>query len=108
MGLVTVYCSFITTGNGETALQAIGERMFVVDCRLNPVTLLGQVKITFVLERVIFNCGGLPVSEMENKVPKPTLPPVCAVPYKMLLDKIKPFAPVPSKLTYGPVPDVAV
>ena len=49
MGLVTVFCPLTTTGPGETVAQTTDETRFVVDCKVNPAALVGQVKITFAL-----------------------------------------------------------
>src|SRR5438105_13661563 len=56
MGLVTVFCPLTMTGAGGLAIHT-GERRFVVDCKLNPVALVGQVKITFDPERMMVSCG---------------------------------------------------
>ena len=47
MELVTVYCPLTMTGDGETVLQFV-ETTLVMDCRVNPVALVGHVKITLV------------------------------------------------------------
>jgi hypothetical protein len=67
MGLVTVFCPLTTTGAGETAIQFTGER-FVVDCKVNPGSLVGQVKITLIPARIMANCGGAG-KEKPNTVP---------------------------------------
>ena len=96
--MVTVFCPFTTTGAGRLVVQT-DELRLVVDCRVNPVTLVGQVKITLAPIGVIISCGGgLAGNEMLNTVPLPQLPPYCVVPYRVLLDKIKPFEAPPSLL----------
>ncbi len=47
MGLVTVYRPFTRIGGGETLVQTADEERFVVVCRVKPVALVGQVKMTF-------------------------------------------------------------
>jgi hypothetical protein len=55
MALVTVLFPPTTVGAGETALQDGVDKTLVVDCKVNPVTLVGQVTITFAQERLIAN-----------------------------------------------------
>lgn len=82
MGFVTANCPLM--------LLQIAETRLVVDCRVNPVAFVGHVKTTLVPERMIISCGRLTdPSERLNTVPLPPLPPLCAVPYKVLLDKSK-------------------
>ena len=89
IGLVTAFCPSATTGPGETVVQAAGETRFVADCKVNPVALVGQVKITSAPEGTIDSCCGVIGNERLNTVPLPELPPYCAVPYSMLPAKIK-------------------
>ena len=77
----------MTTGSGETVVQS-AETRFVVDCKVNPAALVGQVKIIFTPEGISVSCGGVTGNEMLNTVPLPELPPPAAVPYSVLLDKI--------------------
>ena len=58
MGLITSFCPPMTIGPGETVVQTAGETRFMVDCKVNPATLVGHVKITFAAERMIVSCGG--------------------------------------------------
>src|SRR5216684_4466316 len=95
MGLVTAFCPLTTTGPGETVAQTAGETRFVVDCKVNPAALVGHVKITLAPEAIKVSCGGM---KRLNTVPKPELPPVSAVPYRVLPDKIKPPGPAPPSL----------
>ena len=44
MGLVTVFCPLTTTGARELVIQT-GETRFAADCKENPVTLVGHVRI---------------------------------------------------------------
>ena len=44
MGLVTVFWPLTTTGEVELVLQTTGETRLVVDCKVNPTALVGQVK----------------------------------------------------------------
>jgi len=61
MGLVTVFWPAVTTGAGELVLQTADEPRLVVDCKVNPAALVGQVK-TIPLggtpESKIVSCGG--------------------------------------------------
>jgi hypothetical protein len=45
MVFVTALFVLTTTGAGETVFQQAGETRFVVDCNVNPVELVGHVKI---------------------------------------------------------------
>ena len=70
--MVTALFVLTTTGAGETALQTAGETRFVVDCRAKPVALAGQVKTTFVPERMMVRRGRVIVTvpkERLNTVP---------------------------------------
>jgi hypothetical protein len=87
MPLVTVFCPFTTTGAGKLVLQTEVERRFVVDCKVNPVALVGHVKITLIPERVMVSCGGGGNVRL-NTTPKPEVPPSSVVPYRVLPDKI--------------------
>ena len=78
MGLVTVFRPLATTGAGELVVQTADEPRFVVDCRVNPVALVGQVKITLAPEGMMVSCGGAIGNEMLNTVPP--IPPAVAVP----------------------------
>ena len=71
-------------------VQIAGETKLVVDCKVNPAALVGQVKITLALEGMIVNCGGLTGNDRLNTVPLPELPPPYASPYKVLPDNNKP------------------
>ena len=84
--MVTAFCPLTTTGAGELVIQTAGETRFVVDCKLNPAALVGQVKITFAPQGMIVSCGG---TKRLNTVPLPELPPFCAVPYSVLPDKTR-------------------
>ena len=97
MGLITTFCPPMTTGPGETVLQTAGETRFVVDCKMNPAASAGHVKMTFPPERTMVSCGGggggnerLNTGPRLNTVPTPELPPLTAVPYRVLPDKINP------------------
>ena len=92
IGLVTVYWPFTMTGAGELVVQA-GEARFVVDCRVNPVALVGHVTITFESEGIIVSLarvGGLTDIERIKIVPLFPLPPNCVTPYRVLLPKTSP------------------
>ena len=67
-----------------------GEARFVVDCRLNPGAFIGHVKMTFVPAGVIVSNGAptAPATVRLNTVPSSKLPPLDAVPYKVLPDKM--------------------
>src|ERR1017187_4326024 len=66
------------------ALQT-GETKLVVDCKLKPTA--GHVKMTLVPERWMASCGGAGSARLKT-VPKPETPPLFAVPYNTLPDKI--------------------
>jgi len=72
IGLITTFCPPMTTG-GEQLVVQTGEERFVVDCRVNPVKLVGHVKITYGPEgmRVSCGCGTIVSREM---VPLPYVP----------------------------------
>ena len=57
MELVTVYWLLTITGAGETVVHSACETRSVVDCNVNPVALVGQVKITLGPEEMIVSCG---------------------------------------------------
>ena len=69
MRLVTAFCPFTATGPGETAVQSAGGTRFVVDCKMNPVALVGHVKIMFAPEELMVNCVGTTGKIMLNTVP---------------------------------------
>src|SRR5437773_7256654 len=113
MGLVTVFCPLATTGPGETVVQTADETTFVVDCKVNPATLVGHVKITFASKRITVSCGRVTGNERLNTVPSPKSPPPDAVPYRVLPDKIKlakgvapSLPPLKSCSVVKPVPSV--
>ena len=58
MGLVTVFCPFMTTGAGETVLQIADESRLVADCKVKPTASVGHVKITLAPEEVSVSYGG--------------------------------------------------
>jgi hypothetical protein len=84
--LVTTLFVLTATGAGETVPQTTGGATFVVDCKVNPVKLVGHVTITLVPERIIVSCGD---NEILNTVPEPKMAPYCVVPYRVLPDKIR-------------------
>ena len=87
--MVTAFCPLTTTGSGKTVLQTAGETRFVVDCKVNPMALVGHVRITFAPEGIIVRGGGLTdPRERLNTVPLPELPPCSVVPYRVFTDKI--------------------
>ena len=77
---MTVFCPLTTTGAGELVVQNADGPRFVVDSRVKPVKLVGQVRTTFGQAGVIASWGGVTGSEMLNIVPLPPLPPTRAVP----------------------------
>ena len=86
-----MFCPLTTTGAGELVVQTADGPRLVVDCSVKPVALVGHVKITPGPERIIVSCGVLTdPKERLKTVPFPELPPPDAVPYRVLLDKIKP------------------
>src|SRR5258706_257615 len=61
------------------------------DCKVNAAALVAHVKITLAPEGVIVSCGALTApNERLNTVPLPELPPLLAVPYRVLPDKTNP------------------
>ena len=90
MPFVTALFVPTTTGGGVLVIQTAGEARFVVDSKVKPVVLVGQVKITFAPERIKASCGGGGGNARLNTVPLPPVPPYGAVPYRVLPDKIKP------------------
>ena len=81
MGLVTAFWPLRTMGPGETLVQIAGETGLVVDCKVNPVALVGQVRITLAPEGMIVSWGGLTEpNERLNTVPLPAVAPPYAVP----------------------------
>lgn len=89
MRLVTMFWPLTTTGPRRTVAQTVGERRFVVHCKVKPVALLGHVRITYAPERTIASGGVLTdPKERLNTVPLPELPPDDAVPYNVPPDKI--------------------
>ena len=107
MGLVTVFCPLTTTGEGKFVFQTAGGKRFVADCKMKPLALVGHVKITLVPESMMVSCGRMKIL---NSVP-PELPPLLAVPYSILPDKIKPdrgIAPSLFVISLGKSPEPAV
>src|SRR6266566_8885729 len=91
MGLVTAFCRSTTTEPGETLVQNTGETRLVVDCKVNVVALVGQVRITLAPEGMIVSWGALTgPNERLNTVPLPAVAPPYAVPYRVWLEKIGP------------------
>ena len=91
-----------TTGAGELVIQTAGETRFVVDCRVNPVALVGHVKMTFAPEGNMVSVAAAGAltdpNERLNIVPLPEPPPLYAVPYSELPDETNPacgLAPSP-------------
>ena len=100
MRLVTAFWPLTTMGVGELVVQKAGETRFVVDCKVNPVALVGHVKIILAPEGITVSCGG-GGSVRLNTVPEPELPPELAVPYRVLPHKINPaIGKAPSLLVW--------
>ena len=59
-------------------VQLAGDARSVVDCRVNPIALVGHVTTTFASEGSNVNCGE--GNERLNTVPLPEPPPDVAVP----------------------------
>ena len=76
MALVTVFCPLTTTGPGTALVQDADEPRFVVDCKVIPVAVVGQVTMIFAPESVIVGCS----KNRLNIVPQPEVPPAVAVP----------------------------
>ena len=101
IALLTVFCPLMTTGAGETALQPVVETRFVLDCKVRPVKLVGQVKMILVPKCTRASPGG--GRDNANIVPFPELPPATAFPYRTLVDKIMlPTGETPSLLVKLP------
>ena len=78
MAFVTALFVLTTTAAGETLLQTVVETRLVVDCKVNPVTLVGHVKMTLAPEGNIASVGAGALTdpnERLNTVPTPKLPP---------------------------------
>jgi len=90
MGLVMVFCPLMMTGAVELVLQIAGGVRLVVNSKVKPVAFVVQVKITLVPAGIIFSCGADSNARL-NTVPYSTLvaglPPLYAVPYRVLPDK---------------------
>ena len=68
MGLVTVFCPLTTTGAGELVVQTAAEPRFVVDCRVKPASLAGQLRTTLDPEGIKATWGGV-AGPMVNRKP---------------------------------------
>src|ERR1039457_1168836 len=91
MAFVTALFVLTTTAAGETLLQTVVETRLVVDCKVNPVALVGHVKTTFAPEGNMVSVGAGALTDPNvrlNTVPLPFVPPADAVPYRVLPDKI--------------------
>ena len=90
MGLVMVFCPLMMTGAVELVLQIAGGVRLVVNSNVNPEAVFVHVKITLVPAGVMLSCGADPKARL-NTVPYSTLvaglPPLYAVPYRVLPDK---------------------
>jgi hypothetical protein len=77
MGMVTAFCPLKMTGAGRLVVQIGDEPRFVVDCKVNPVALVGQLNTTLSPEGMTVNRGVAPTdgNEMLNSTPQPELPP---------------------------------
>ena len=62
------------TAPGETLLQTAGERL-VVDCKVNVIELLGQVRTILVPTSLMLTSGGAVGRVRLNAVPFADLPP---------------------------------
>ena len=80
---MTVFCPLTVPGAARLVVTA-DEPRFVVDCKVNPVALVGQLKMTFAPAGVIVSCGRVTGNVMLNIVPLPQVPPRQVVPYKLL------------------------
>jgi hypothetical protein len=56
MGLVTVFCSLMTTGVCETGFQTGAAPELSADCRVNSPLVLGHFRTTLSPERMIASC----------------------------------------------------
>ena len=71
--MVTVFCPLTTTGAGEFVTQTTGEIRFVVDSNVNPVALVGHVKIIFAPDKIREAIGR--VSRLARAMYGDTFPP---------------------------------
>jgi hypothetical protein len=86
MGLVTVLNPLRMTGAGKLVFQTVGETRLVVDSKMKPVALVGQVKMTLVPERMMVSCVVLTApNERPNTVPKPKRPTPAVAPCRLQL-----------------------
>ena len=69
MGLVTLFNWLMMTGVGTTGVQVAAGVGLGADCRMYPVELVGQVRMTLVPERVMASCGGGTGNEKPNTEP---------------------------------------
>ena len=58
MAFVTALFVLTTTAAGATLLQTVVEIGLVVDCKVNPVALVGHVKTTLAPEEIMVSSGG--------------------------------------------------
>ena len=75
-GLVTAYCPLTTTAAGETLVQTVVETRLVVDCKVNPVALVGHVKMKLAPEGTMVKVGAGALTDPNvrlNTVPLPEL-----------------------------------
>src|SRR5262249_48065781 len=84
---LTVFRPLITTGVKEFALHTVAVPRFrlLVDCKMKPVKFVGQFRTTFPVAEAIVSLGA---NERLNIVPLPDSPPLDAVPYRVLDDRI--------------------
>src|SRR5579862_6436293 len=92
MPLVTVLFVLTMAGAVVLVIQTAGAIRLVVDSKVKPVALVGQVRITLVPEGLMASSGGLMDANVKLKtVPYstlvPGLPPLYAVPYRVLPDR---------------------
>jgi hypothetical protein len=75
VGLVMLFIPLTTAAAAETGVQSVDGARFVVDWRVNPVALVGQVKITFGAAGVMLSFGEGAGKEILKSVPFPQAPP---------------------------------
>ena len=72
MESVTALFVLTMTGRGVFVIQSAGDTRLVVDCKVYPVKLVGQVTITLVPEWTMASCGALPPQVAHGAVGMPS------------------------------------
>ena len=67
--MITTFSPPMTTGGEELVVQTADEPRFVMDCKVKPAALVGQVKITLAAEGLTVSCGSAIGNVRLNTVP---------------------------------------